>query len=262
MQIIAEIGKNFLDKDGVNADLVIDLIKKAKDSGATVAKFQTHVFKDEKLKRSPDRYDWIKFNEQNTPLSFWDSVKKICDNNDIEFMTTPMSKLAAIKVNDFVSRWKVSSADITDFDLLGYLKETKKPIILSTGMSTDWQIKKAVDFLGDQIEYINYCVSLYPCPIYKINLIKILELMNSYNLPVGFSDHSLSVEVPVLAVRMQVCAIEKHFTLDRSAFGPDHKVSLLPDEFKTMVGLCRLAEEQGESFEEEQKYWKNFRIKN
>jgi hypothetical protein len=74
------------------------------------------------------------------------------------------------KVNHLVKRWKVSSADITNFDLLEYLKSTDKPIIISTGMSTKEQVDKAVEYLGDQIELINYCVSIYPCPIYKIDL--------------------------------------------------------------------------------------------
>lgn len=270
MQIIADIGKNFIDKDWnfsamsvpYYAERAVKLIKEAKLAGATVAKFQTHVFDDEQDYRDKSRYDWIKFNESITPVTFWKELRRTCDYEGIEFMTTPMSKLAAQKVNHLVDRWKVSSADITNFDLLNYLKETKKPIILSTGMSTEEQITEAVRFLGDQIELINYCVSIYPCPIYKINLARLFELMALYNLPVGLSDHSLSIEVPVMALKMGAIAIEKHFTLDRNLPGPDHKVSLVPEEFKKMVDLCNLAEKEGESFEEEKLYWKKFRINN
>lgn len=265
IEILADLGKNFIDKEGMTiqyyAERAIALIKAAKESGATVAKFQTHVFEDEQLKRDKSRYKWIKFNEENTPIEFWKNIKKACYLEGIEFLTTPMSKMAAEKVNPLVKRWKVSSADITDFDLLEYLKSTGKPIILSTGMSTEQEIDKAVNFLGDQIQFINYCVSIYPCPVHKINLTNLIKLSSKYELPTGFSDHSLSIEAPALAVRMGTVAVEKHFTIDRNAFGPDHKVSLLPEEFKQMVGLCKLAEKEGESFDEEKLNWLNFRIK-
>ncbi len=264
MQLIADIGKNFIDKEGMTipyyTEKAIELIKKAAESGATVAKFQAHVFEDEQAKRAESRYEWIKFNESVTPISFWEELKRECDKVGIEFLVTSMSKMAAEKVNHLVKRWKVSSADIVDMDLLKYLKETKKSIILSTGMSTEEQINGAIDFLGDQIEFINYCVSIYPCPIYKVNLTNLIRLSGKYEIPVGFSDHSLSVEIPALAVRMGAYAIEKHFTLDRNAFGPDHKVSLLPNEFKEMVDLCKKAKEEGESFEEEKELWHTFRL--
>jgi N,N'-diacetyllegionaminate synthase len=265
MEYIADIGKNFINKEGIGISYkenAFELIKKAKESGATIAKFQTHVFEDEQKKRDKSRYEWIKYNENITPLIFWEEIKKECDRQGIEFMTTPMSKLAAEKVNHLVKRWKVSSADIVDYDLLEYLKSTKKPTIISTGMSNSEQVNKAITFLGDQIEFINYCVSLYPCPIYKIDLEQLVFFKTMYGDMIGFSDHSLSIEVPVLATRMGVKAIEKHFTLDRNAYGPDHKVSLLPEEFKQMVDLCNLALNEGESFQEEKKYWDKFRINN
>lgn len=265
MDYIAEIGKNFIDSCNTwqsHADVLSmarRLVFHAKQAGATVAKFQTHVWEDEQTKRSKSRANWTIINEELTSIKFWEAIKDYCDSIDIEFMTTPMSKMAAMKVNDLVKRWKVSSADIVDFELLEYLKSTGKLIILSTGMSTDEQIEKAVKFLGDQIQYINYCISLYPCPVYKIDLSNLLLLAAKYLKGVGFSDHSLSIEVPSLAVRMGAIAVEKHFTLDRNAYGPDHKVSLLPEEFKQMVELCKHAETEGESFEQEKQLWSKFR---
>lgn len=265
MKIIADCGKNFIDRDDemalpYYAEKAIALIKKAKEVGADIVKFQTHIFEDEQDKRSSERYNWIKFNEKITPATFWEELKRQCDEVGIEFMTTPMSKKAAEKVNHLVKRWKVSSADIVDYKLLEYLKSTGKPIILSVGMSTEKEIDKVVNFLGNQIEFINYCVSIYPCPIYKIDLTNLIRLGGKYDgVPIGFSDHSLSIETPVLAVRMGAYAIEKHFTLDRNAFGPDHKVSLLPEEFKQMVDLCKLAEKEGESFNQEKELWTKFR---
>lgn len=265
VEYIAEIGKNFIDSTNVQQTigdcllLAKRMVFHAKRAGATVAKFQTHVWKDEQKKRDGSRSRWSQINENLTPLEFWEELESYCRSIDIEFLITPMSKLAAQKVEHLVKRWKVSSADIVDFKLLEYLKSTGKPIILSLGMTTSEQAEKAINYLGNQIQFINYCISLYPCPIYKIDLSNLIKLGGKYELPVGFSDHSLSVEVPALAVRMGAVAIEKHFTYDRNAYGPDHKVSLLRDEFAIMVKLCKQAEINGESFEQEKKHWEKFR---
>ena len=266
MQIIAEIGKNFIDTEqetDVSTNLVKaqDMVAEAESCGATTVKFQCHVFADEKWKRSPERYEWIQRNERATPFDeFFVPIQKFCEDIGVEFLCTPMSKLAAEKINPLVKRWKVGSADIVDVELLRYLRDTGKPVILSTGMSMSEQIYKAVNFLKNKIEFINYCVSIYPCDVWKINLGKIIELKKRYSLPVGFSDHSLSTEVPALAVRMGAVAVEKHFTFDRKAWGPDHKASLLPDEFKEMAELCEKAEIDGESFEQEKVHWGKFRV--
>lgn len=265
INLVAEVGKNFIDTEEeqsveINLEKAKQLALKAKESGANIVKWQCHVFKDERWKRSPERFDWIKRNEKATPyIDFWQPLKEYHDELGVEFLCTPMSKMAAEKINPLVKRWKIGSADIVDFDLLKYVKETQKPIIISTGMSTKEQINKAVEFLGDSLQAIDYCISIYPCPIHKINLNKIKEFEREYFKPIGFSDHSLSVEAPTLAVKCGAVLVEKHFTLDRNAFGPDHKASLLPDEFKQMVDSIRLAEREGDSFEEEKLYWNNFR---
>ena len=267
--MIAEIGKNFIDSTRKKtwSENLVDaerLVHHAKLAGATIAKFQCHVFADEQSKRHPSRWNWLKINEDGTPIEFWKELRAFCDWQQIEMLVTPMSMLAARRVNNLVQRWKVGSADIVDMELLEYLKSTGKPIIVSTGMSTNEQISEALDFLGDQVQCVLYCVSVYPCPVYKIDFRKMLMLTSQENpmekyIPFGFSDHSLSIEVPALAVRMGAKVIEKHFTLDRNAFGPDHKVSLLPAEFKQMVDLCKKAETEGESFEEEKGHWEKFR---
>jgi len=264
IQIIAEIGKNFIDTEeetdvSTNFLKAKELVNEAESCGATTAKFQCHVFEDEQNKRAESRYEWIQRNERATPFdNFWVPLQRYCEEIGLEFLCTPMSRKAAEKINPLVKRWKVGSADIIDFEMLEYMKETDKPIILSTGMSTEEQIDTAVEFLGDQIEFINYCVSIYPCDIWKINLGKLIDL-GRYNLPRGFSDHSLSIEAPVLAVRMGAVAVEKHFSFNRKLWGPDHKVSLLPNEFKEMTEMCNKASSEGESFEDEKKYWEKFR---
>ena len=186
MQIIAEIGKNYIDTEeeqsvSVNLLKAQDMVSEAESCGATTVKFQCHVFEDEQKKRSPERYEWIQRNEQATPLEeFFVPLQEYCEDIGVEFLCTPMSRMAAEKINPLIKRWKVGSADIIDFDLLGYLKETGKPIILSTGMSTIEQVDKAVNFLENSIEFINYCVSIYPCPVWQIDLRRIVDLRNEY----------------------------------------------------------------------------------
>ena len=139
--LIGEIGKNWIMKEDYTTTVGLDeaknYVRAAKESGCDFAKFQTHVLADERLKRHESRHDWIAKNEALTPYEdFWVPLKAYCDKIGIEFMTTPMSTLAARKVNDLVNVWKVGSADIVDEELMEYLACTGKPIILSSGMST------------------------------------------------------------------------------------------------------------------------------
>lgn len=257
--VIAEIGKNFIrteEEKSVKEYLqnAIDLVKAAKESGADAVKFQTHNFEDEQADmevisphfKSLDRYAWVKRNTEATPLEgFWKPLKKACDDLGIIFFTTPMSRGAAMKaaeVNPAI--WKVGSGDILDFVLLDYLRQTGKAIILSTGMSTLAEVDLAVNFLKEKTSKIVllHCVSRYPCPVEDLNIDTMLMLRERYGLPAGFSDHSLSADTAVLAAALGARAIEKHFSFDRGFWGSDHKVSLLPDEFREMVKDIRRLE--------------------
>lgn len=274
VRIIAECGKNWIISEQpesleVSLFRAKNLTKQAKEAGATICKWQCHVFEDEQNKRNEKRHDWIKRNEKGTPYKeFWIPLKKYHDKLGVQFLCTPMSKMAAEKVNDLVDEWKVGSADLTDFGMLSYIAGTKKPVILSTGMSDIPQIKQAIDILtshGSKITLV-HCISIYPCPEDKLNLNTIRFFKHGFpKYKVGFSDHSLSTWSPAIAVAMQVKIIEKHFTLSRDAYGPDHKTSLLPEEFKEMVSNIRRVEtmlgtEDKILLEEEQEYWKNFRV--
>lgn len=270
---IAEIGKNFIDEESLDSRSAFlrakQLITSAKDSGANVVKFQTHVFEDEYKKRGRVRYDWIKSNEIITPFEgFWKPLKGYCDKLGILFMTTPMSKMAAEKVNDLVEVWKIGSGDIVDFELLEYVKSTDKPVIISTGMSTEEQISTAVKFLEERDLAIMHCVSIYPCPLNKLNLNTISYFKTKYDLPVGFSDHSLSTKIALNALEQGATIIEKHFTDNRKAYGPDHKCSLYPDEFAEMVKNTEdyIINTYGYGTygvvlnDEEKEHWRDFRI--
>ena len=255
--LIAEIGKNFIqsaDQRPVSEYLAKakELIKLAKESGADAVKFQTHNLDDEQMNiqvtaphfSGADRYSWIKRNTEATPPEFWQSLKEYADEVGILFFTTPMSRGAAQMVNELVSLWKVGSGDILDFVLLDYVASTKKPIIISTGMSTLSEVDLAVDFLKRrQAEFILlHCVSKYPCPPEDLSLGTIKFLEKRYGVAVGFSDHSIGSESAVAAVNLEAKVIEKHFSLDRELWGSDHKVSMTPAEFRVMADLISKGE--------------------
>lgn len=253
--IVAEIGKNFIQtKEHQSIDVYLanakQLIQVAKNVGANAVKFQTHNLEDEQLKvnivsphfSGSDRYEWVKRNEEATPLEFWRELKRFCDEIGIIFFSTPMSRGAAIKLEQVgVPFWKVGSGDILDFVLLDFLISTVKPIILSSGMSTLKEVDKTVNFLKQKNAKIAllYCVSKYPVSPEQLNLGTIEFYQQRYNVPIGFSDHSIGYESVVAAVNMGAKIIEKHFSLSRDLWGADHKVSMTPQEFKMMVDEIR-----------------------
>jgi len=208
-----------------------------------MVKFQTHCLSDEQLKRNKSRHGWIKFNEELTPLEdFWEPLAEYVKSLGMPFITTPMSEMAAGKVQKLVDVWKVGSADLTDNELLRGLKSTHKPIIISTGMSTPAQVKHAVKLLEGADIAILHCVSIYPCPPHLIHL-KTIKWLERFGKPVGFSDHTTAINTPAVAVRdYGVRIIEKHFTLDPKGYGPDHKFALTTKRFVQMVEKVREAE--------------------
>jgi N,N'-diacetyllegionaminate synthase len=258
--IIADIGKNFIQEEEV---LPIEvylsrakrLIKAVKDAGADAVKFQTHEVEDEQANidvtsphfQGSDRYNWVKRNTEATPLEqFWKPLKQYCDEIGIIFFSTPMSKKAAQKLNELgVELWKVGSGDILDFVTLDYIASTGKPIIFSSGMSTEEETEMSLNFLrkrGAEVALL-HCVSKYPCPPEELNLGTIKHFQKKYpTLIIGFSDHSVGIDSALAAVVMGARIIEKHFSFDREHWGSDHKVSLLPEELKKLVDGTRMLE--------------------
>lgn len=273
VEVVAECGKNQINKEsGLSIADCLDNAKTltlaAKQSNASTCKWQIHVFQDEQKKRSESRYEWIKRNEYLSPLSdFWIPLKQYHEELGINFLVTGMSKLACEKINPLVDRFKVGSGDVTDLEMLRYIAETKKPVILSTGMSTMPEVMRALDILtshGSKITLM-HCISMYPTNEKRLNLNTIKFFKKGFpNFKIGFSDHSLSLFAPCLAVAMGCEVIEKHLTLDRNAWGPDHKVSLIPKEFAKMVSEIRRTEhilgvEDKLLYNEEKLLWENFR---
>ncbi len=254
--VIAEIGKNFIqtqEERPVSEYLenAKALVKAAKDAGADAVKFQTHNVEDEQLNihvvsphfKGADRYSWLTRNTNATPVdAFWKPLKAYCDEIGIIFFSTPMSRGAAKKLTGVgVPIWKVGSGDILDFVTLDYLASTGNPIILSSGMSTLEEIDKSIDFLKRRNAKIVllHCVSKYPCPPEQLNLATIGFLRERYQIPVGFSDHSIGIDSALAGVALGAQVVEKHFSFARDLWGADHKVSMTPDELKALVDGIR-----------------------
>lgn len=246
--MIAEIGKNFIQTEAEKPveeylSNAIALVEAAAKSGADAVKFQIHNYEDEQLDlnivsphfKAKDRYSWVKRNTLSTPVDgFWRPLKEYCRQKGIIFFATPMSRGAAKTLTRIgVDLWKVGSGDILDFVTLDYLRRTGLPIIISSGMSSVEEVDASINYIKEinpQIALL-HCVSKYPCPTEDLNLKTINFFKDRYNLPIGFSDHSLSIESCLGAVALGATVIEKHFSFNRELWGADHKVSLAPEEF-------------------------------
>ncbi|PJA22767.1 N-acetylneuraminate synthase, partial [Candidatus Beckwithbacteria bacterium CG_4_10_14_0_2_um_filter_47_25] len=185
------------------------------------------------------------------PLELKESVYprliKACNQTGIMFMSTPHGHIDSAKfLEPMVSVWKVGSGDLTNLPFLQYLGQTKKPIILSTGMATIAETQEAVKIIeqtGNKKITILHCTTNYPCPPEEANVSAILDLQKHFKkYPIGYSDHTLGIEAALIAVGYGATVIEKHFTLSRTMTGPDQQNSLEPAELKNMVEKIRLVE--------------------
>jgi N,N'-diacetyllegionaminate synthase len=251
--IIAEGGVNH-NGDFDNAK---KLISEAKNAGADAVKFQT--FKSEKViskfaqkaeyqKETTDRNESQLDMVRKLELSYDDFIKlkKYCDELGIIFMSTPFDLESIDFLNGLnLDIFKIPSGEITNLPYLIKIGELKKKIILSTGMCSLNEIGAAIKVLkinGTHDITVLHCNTEYPTPNKDVNLQAMLTIKKIFNLEVGYSDHTLGIEVPIAAVAMGASVIEKHFTLDNNMKGPDHKASLEPQELKAMVDAIRSIE--------------------
>ncbi|MBU4298539.1 N-acetylneuraminate synthase, partial [Patescibacteria group bacterium] len=250
--IIAEAGVNHNGK----FDLAKKMIEVAQKSGADAVKFQT--FKAENV--ATETAKMAEYQKKNIgtresqlkmlkkfELEYEDfkELKKYCDKKRIIFLSTPYTEDAVDFLEPLIPAYKIGSGDLTNLSFLEKIAKKKKPIILSTGMATLNEVKEAVKIIkkqGNNKIVLLHCTTNYPCPLEEVNLRAMLTLKKEFNLPVGYSDHTLGIMVPIMAVAMGAKVIEKHFTLDRNLPGPDHKASLEPDELKEMVVAIRNVE--------------------
>lgn len=237
--IIAEIGINH---EG-NFKKAINLIKSAKNSGADAVKFQ--IFKPETLaskntKKTNDQKKNIKteslynmWKRMEFSLSQWKKLKRLAINLNLDFISSVFDE-ESLKLSKKIdlSAYKVASSDLTDVKLLKDLSSLKKPIIISTGMGSVDEIKKALNILKKNKVYLLHCVSLYPCPVNLVNLRRMKNLSSMFNKDIGYSDHSLGINASLTSIMMGAKILEKHFTLDKNQKGADHKLSADPKDLK------------------------------
>ncbi len=173
-------------------------------------------------------------------------LKDYCGQRGILYMSTPFDENNADFLTDLgVPVFKISSGDITNLPFLAHVACKGKPLIVSTGMATLGEVEAAVHTIeassNDDVALL-HCVSNYPANPSDVNLRAIQTMMTAFNLPIGYSDHTLGLEVALGAVALGACIIEKHFTLDRSLPGPDHQASSVPDELAALVSGIRKLE--------------------
>jgi N,N'-diacetyllegionaminate synthase len=242
--VIAEIG-SVHDGSFGNAQRLIDT---AAEAGADVVKFQTHMAEAETLRNAPappyfqgePRFDY--FERTSFTLEQWRQLKTHCDLKKIEFMSSPFS-IEAVDLLERVgvARYKVGSGEITNTPMLETIAQTRRPLILSSGMSSWAELDEAVNVVRrhhDQITLLQ-CTSSYPCPYEDVGLNVMLALQERYRLPVGLSDHTLTIFASIAAVSLGASVIEKHLTFSRRMYGSDARHSLEPDEFREMVAGIR-----------------------
>ena len=246
---------------GVNHNGDVNLAKKlclaAKESGADVVKFQTWVtekiitkevqqadYQAENTGNSESQFDMLKKLE----LSYdeFREVKKYCDEIGITFASTADEQDSLDFLVDLgIPFIKIGSGEIGNIPYLRYMGSKKIPIIMSTGMSTVADVSLSINALqqgGAKDISILHCTTNYPCPYSTVNLNAMETLEKTFGFPVGYSDHTIGIEIPIAAVAKGARIIEKHFTLDRHMEGPDHLASTEPDEFKRMVEGIRNVE--------------------
>lgn len=251
--IIAEAGVNHNGK----LELALQLCDAAKEAGVDAVKFQT--WKTEKIVTAQARQ--AAYQKINTGVveSQYEMLKKLelsydhfrqiqdyCKKIGIEFLSTPDEEDSLeFLVSLGLPFIKIGSGEVTNIPYLRKIASYGKPVILSTGMSTLAQVAMAYDVLlqsGAPKVSLLHCTTNYPCPYDEVNLQAMRTLKDAFKCQVGYSDHTMGTEIPVAAVAMGAEIIEKHFTLDRTMDGPDHKASLTPDELKLMVEQIRHVE--------------------
>ena len=227
--VIAEVGVNH----GGDPERAQRLIDVAKEAGADAVKFQ--MFSSRAL-WGDDRIKHLELSRDELAR-----LHRYCEQVGIEFMCTPFDVGAVKFLTPLVRRMKVASGCIGRGELLGAVRATGLPAILSTGMSENTDIASALSCLGPDVTLL-HCTSSYPCRIEDVNLRAMDTLREEFRHAVGYSDHTPGITIAIAAAAKGATVIEKHLTLDRGAEGPDHKASIEPVDFRVMVSAIRTVE--------------------
>jgi len=265
-----KIGKFDLEKDGTyiiaelsanhNGSLqtALDTIKAAKECGADAIKLQTYTADTITLNSQKDDFMidggtlwdgknlYELYTEAYTPWEWHEELFAYARSIDIDIFSSPFDKSAVDFLEQFnPSAYKIASFEITDYELIRYTASKGKPIIISTGIATIDEIQDVVEIcksVGNEKIVLLKCTSSYPAPLEDANLLTIRDMKEAFGVEVGFSDHTLGITAPVVAVTLGAKVIEKHFILDKSVGGADCEFSLNKKEFKEMVKAVRESE--------------------
>lgn len=252
--IIAEAGVNH----NGSIKLAKKMIDKAKEAGADYVKFQTFV--PEKLvSQFAEKAEYQK-RETGSSESQLEMLKKLaltqedfvelkayCEKRQIGFLSTPfdMESIGFLEGLD-MDFWKIPSGEITNLPYLEAIGKTGRKVVMSTGMCEMKEIQEAIQVLeasGAGDITILHCNTEYPTPVEDVNLLAMKQMADVFHKSIGYSDHTIGIEIPVAAAALGAVVIEKHFTLDCNMEGPDHKASLEPEALKKMVEQIRLVEQ-------------------
>lgn len=250
--IIAEAGVNH----NGDVSLAKKMIEAAKKAGADAVKFQAYKTEHLVTKTAAKVPYQLKATGRGSQYSMLKKlelserdIEKLADHakkKEIIFLASPFDRESVDLLHRLkVPAFKIASGEITNFPLLRHIAKKKKPVIMSTGMSTLVEVKAAVRLLakeGVRDIALLHCVSDYPARVEELNLRAMDRLKRTFRLPVGFSDHSLGITVPIAAAALGANIIEKHFTLNKTLPGPDHKASLELGELSVMIAAVRAVE--------------------
>lgn len=249
--IIAEAGVNH----NGNVDSALEMCRIARDAGCDAVKFQTFKAEAVVTARAPkaeyqqeqtgegSQIDMIRSLE--LPWSDFVRIEDECRRLGIVFLSTAFDIESLMNLDALgISLHKVSSGEITNLPFLRAVGGCGKPVVLSTGMATLGDIEAAIDVLEQagahrQTITVLHCNTEYPTPMQDVNLRAMLAIHEAFGVAVGYSDHTLGIEIPIAAAALGAAIIEKHFTLDRTQSGPDHQASLEPQELTAMVSAIR-----------------------
>ncbi|MDE6860075.1 MAG: N-acetylneuraminate synthase [Duncaniella sp.] len=250
--IIAEAGVNH----NASMELARKMVREAAAAGADYVKFQTAVpelvissiapkaeYQKETTGNEQSQLEMCK--AIHLPLSAYSELAQLCKEVGIGFMSTPFDLVSIDTLSELdMDYWKIPSGEITNLPYLRKIARKGGKVILSTGMSTLAEVEAAVDILvGNGINrgdiYLLHCTTQYPTPMEDVNLLA-MNALRALNVGgVGYSDHTVGIEVPIAAAALGATVLEKHFTLDKSLPGPDHRASLNPEELAKMVKAVR-----------------------
>lgn len=247
--VIAEIGLNH----NGSIEIAKQLIDVAVEAGAQAVKFQKRtpeISTPEHMKDTPRETPWgtMTYLQYRHRVEFgleeYREIDQYCSEKSIAWFASPWDEPSVEFLEELsVVAYKIASASVTDLGMLRKIRETGKPVILSTGMSTIEQIDAAVEALDTQKLSLMHATSTYPLPPEEANIRMISTLKQRYGVPVGYSGHETGLQISLAAVALGAVSIERHITLDRAMWGSDHAASLEPKGFETLIRDIRILEQ-------------------